>query len=612
MVKTRSQRAWHVIVTQIIVLSFLFSNSQPTQAAGATFLLSPSKGSYNVGATFSVGVYVNSGGLSINAAEATMSFDKDALKVNTISQSGSIFELWTAKPSYSNTKGTITFGGGATSPYKGSSGKVFSISFTALKQGQAQVSFSGGMITEYGPEGKNVYGGASTGSYTIAEKKPEVIEKPKEVPSDSTTKTPTKDTTTKPKPVDDSQTQATANATKGLLPPAPEITSTSHPNQDDWYPVDKVALDWKILPSIVGASLLLTESPSSTLGNTSDGVIQTKTYDKLADGKHYFHIKLQNGVGWGPTAHRSVLVDKTSPSTPRLEIDNGGDATNPSVLLKMASTDVTSGLSKYKLGFNNSDKDLEPRDYIAAPYQFEKLLPGRYSASVNAYDKAGNMASSSITFVVDPLKAPMITDMPKEIKAKDELIIRGASFYPNSTISIFVGSKNGDPAKYDIKTDENGDWNYFHSGKMAMGNYEIWAKVTDERGAESLGSTRQPLNVIAVDYVTAYGLYLIILLAFIIILLVLYIIILKKNFKGEKAKILEETLEAQKKVNDIFLALQEEVDELIIYADKKAGLSESERRIKEKIKEALDISEEFLNKEIEDIEKEIIVSKKKK
>lgn len=607
MVNTRPQRAWRFILTQIIVLSFLFSNSQPTQAAGATFVLSPSKGSYNVGATFSVGVYVNSGGLSINAAEATMSYNKDVLKVNTISQSGSIFELWTAKPSYSNTKGTISFGGGATSPYKGSSGKVFSISFTALKQGQAQVSFSGGMITEYGPEGKNVYGGAGAGSYTIAEKKPEVIEPPK---VDPVTVTPPKDPGTKPKPATDSQTPTAA--TKGLLPPAPEITSTSHPNQDDWYPVDKVALDWKILPSIIGTSLLLTESPSSTLGNTSDGVIQSKTYDKLADGKHYFHIKLQNSVGWGPTAHRSVLVDKTPPSTPRLEIDNGGDITNPSVLLKLSSNDTTSGLSKYKLNFNNTDKDLEPRDYIASPYQLEKLLPGRYSAFVNAYDKAGNMASSSITFVVDPLKSPMITDIPKEIKTKGELIIRGASFYPNSTISVFISNKGGDPIKNDIKTDENGDWNYFHSGKLAEGNYEIWAKVTDDRGAESLGSTRQPLNVIAVDYVTAYGLYIIILLAFIIILLVLYILIIKKNFKGEKAKILDETLEAQKKVNDIFLALQEEVDELIIYADKKAGLSESERRIKEKIKEALDISEEFLNKEIEDIEKEIIISKKKK
>jgi hypothetical protein len=58
--------------------------------------------------------------------------------------------------------------------------------------------------------------------------------------------------------------------------------------------------------------------------------------------------------------------------------------------------------------------------------------------------------------------------------------------------------------------------------------------------------------------------------------------------------------------------LQEEVDELVVYADKKPGLSESEKRVKEKIKEALDISEEFLTKEVEDIEKELAVVEKKK
>ena len=41
------------------------------------------------------------------------------------------------------------------------------------------------------------------------------------------------------------------------------------------------------------------------------------------------------------------------------------------------------------------------------------------------------------------------------------------------------------------------------------------------------------------------------------------------------------------------------------YADKKQGLSESERRVKDKILEALSISEEFITKEIEDVEKEI-------
>lgn len=53
------------------------------------------------------------------------------------------------------------------------------------------------------------------------------------------------------------------------------------------------------------------------------------------------------------------------------------------------------------------------------------------------------------------------------------------------------------------------------------------------------------------------------------------------------------------------------MDELIKLADKRPGLSETERRIKEKLQESLDISEEFISKEVEDMEKEIKLKKKK-
>ena len=45
-------------------------------------------------------------------------------------------------------------------------------------------------------------------------------------------------------------------------------------------------------------------------------------------------------------------------------------------------------------------------------------------------------------------------------------------------------------------------------------------------------------------------------------------------------------------------------------ADKKTGLSESEKRVKDKLQDALDISEEFIGKEIEDVNKEIHLKKR--
>jgi hypothetical protein len=54
-----------------------------------------------------------------------------------------------------------------------------------------------------------------------------------------------------------------------------------------------------------------------------------------------------------------------------------------------------------------------------------------------------------------------------------------------------------------------------------------------------------------------------------------------------------------------FKALREEVGEQIECLDGKPGLREDEKKIRDKLKEALDVSEKFIGKEIEDIEKEL-------
>ena len=45
--------------------------------------------------------------------------------------------------------------------------------------------------------------------------------------------------------------------------------------------------------------------------------------------------------------------------------------------------------------------------------------------------------------------------------------------------------------------------------------------------------------------------------------------------------------------------------ELIEYLDGKPGITKDERQVRDKLKEALDISEEFISKEIKDVEKEL-------
>ena len=68
---------------------------------------------------------------------------------------------------------------------------------------------------------------------------------------------------------------------------------------------------------------------------------------------------------------------------------------------------------------------------------------------------------------------------------------------------------------------------------------------------------------------------------------------------------LKETKEVAQSVARAFRALREKVQEQIEHLDKKPGLTKGEKEVRDKLQDALNISEEFIGKEIKDIEKEL-------
>jgi len=136
-----------------------------TADSGVSLYVTPSSGNYNVGDSINVSVKVNTKGETINAVKATLSFNEN-LKVKSISKSGSILGLWIEDPSYDNSSRKISFGGaGAGTTYKGSAGKIISITFKAEKAGKGTISFSSSSV-KYGATTIDV-GSTTGGSYTI-------------------------------------------------------------------------------------------------------------------------------------------------------------------------------------------------------------------------------------------------------------------------------------------------------------------------------------------------------------------------------------------------------------------------------------------------------------
>lgn len=584
-----------------LVINFFVPVAFAQSTAEATLFLSPASREVDVDSTFTVGINVNSGGGDgINASEASIKFDPNFLVVTNVTK-GDLFKLWTEEPAFSNTAGTITFGGGAPSAYRGNSGNIVNVTFSTKKAGETSVTFSSGVVLAMDGLGTNVLNGFGNATYTIKEK--EVVEEPepKEEPVKEVIKEePKKEVVEEPKE---------DPASKGIAPPLPEIDSITHKDENLWYSNNVPEFSWKILPDLTGISYLITDSPDSDPGAKSDGVIEAMTFEEQKDGEWYFHLKYQNTTGWGQIAHKKFMIDVTPPEAYKISVDMDGDSTNPAPKLVFKTEDLTSGLDYFDIKIDLETIKVSPEQVSKGYYQLSVLSPGDHEIAITAYDKAGNAASSSAMFIIDPLKAPIISDVPSILNSKEELMIRGESFYKNVTLKIYVGEDDADPREFITKTDDNGDWSYVHKRGLSKGVYEVWAKVVDDRGAQSSNSSKHLLNVITPSIVDSHGSLIILLLLIIIIGLIIEIVYLNKKHIEEKKRIKRETEEVKRKLSKIFAALREEVDELIELADKKPGLSESERRVKEKLQESLDISEEFIHKEVEDVEKEIKLGK---
>jgi len=140
-----------------LVLLFSVILALPANAQAASLYFSPSSGSYSVGRTLTVSVYVSSSDQAINAASGIISFPQDKLQVVSLSKVGSIMSLWVQEPSFSNTSGTINLNGG----------KIINIIFKAKTSGVAPLSFFSASVLANDGKGTNILTSPGSAKYNI-------------------------------------------------------------------------------------------------------------------------------------------------------------------------------------------------------------------------------------------------------------------------------------------------------------------------------------------------------------------------------------------------------------------------------------------------------------
>lgn len=567
--------AKNLIVFVFVCISFLlvlFSVS--SEANAASLYLSPSSGSYSVGQTATISVYVGSNGAVMNAASGNISFPTDKLQVISISRNGSVMDLWVQEPSFSNSAGTVSFEGIVLNPgFTGSAGRIINISFRVKSSGSGAITFSSGSVLANDGNGTNILD--TLGNATL----------------DLTGRAPSADV---------------AVPSADGVPPAPVISSSTHSDSQKWYANDTAKFKWNIPSGTTGAKLLIGKRPTSAPTVTYIPPISSKTVDDLDDGVWYFHVRLRNDVGWGDTTHFKLQVDTTKPSAFSIERADEDDTTNPQPSFIFDAEDETSGISHFEIAIDNGES-IKWTDDGEHTYKTSLLNFGDHKMTVKVIDGAGNYLEESIDFTIDPLSATEITEYPNILEKGESLIIEGETKYKNSQVMISL-QKDGEEIKvYEVLSDENGEFILKEGGELSRGDYKLWAQILDDRGAKSDISEKVNITVRRVSF-SLGDIQAVNVLIFISIILLIIAWYAHHTFVLIRQRVRKEADEAENALHNAFELLRSETEKHIEKLEKKGKkktLTREEKRVMRLFKKNLSDAEKFIGKEIDDINRVI-------
>lgn len=555
---------------------FLLSASS---AEAASLYFAPSSGSYAVGTNIAVSVYVSSSGEAMNAASGVLSFTKDKLEVVSLSKGESIFSLWVQEPSFSNLTGAANFEGIVLNPgFTGSAGKIITVNFKAKSAGTAYINFSSGSVLANDGSGTNILSSLGSAQLSLG------IELPK-VPEVVTG-----------------------------LPAAPQISSSTHPDQNEWYNASNAKFTWPLPSDIVAVKLLYNTSPSSAPTIFYDSPISEKEINDVKDGSYYLHVQLKNKAGWSGVSHFRFQIDTQEPSSFAITEISREDATDPRAQFDFDAQDEVSGIDHYEIQIDEGALEMW-KDDGNHRYENKLFVPGKHTLKANVFDKAGNFLASSIDFLIEPLDAPEITEYPKELTDQENLIIRGASRYPNAQVIVWIQKEGEESKSSTVQSNNDGTFTFVSKEKLPSGTYKIWAEVVNTYGARSLPSEKLTIAVTAVKSTLSgiigkiiIALSILIPIAALIIILLLVIwhgwhkfLILKKRHKKEVEKTDDVLYRALVFIKD---TTQKQV-KLLSRIKAKRELTEKEEKAIIQIKESLHNAGKLAQKEIEDIEKDV-------
>lgn len=540
---------------------------------------------------FSATVYVSTAGLPINNAEATIHFPTDLLSIDSVSNTGSIFNIWVEQPTFSNSAGTVYFNGGLPTPgYSGESGQALKINFRAKKVGLANVSFGTSAVRANDGSGTNVLVGARGTTVSVVSGTPNLP--PAVIPP----------TVTEPPPVQ--------QTTPGV-PRAPIITSNDMPDQNAWFNKTEATFFWDIPSDVSAVRLVLSTSPNTAPSINYDPPIGSKYLSNLNDGILYLNGQFRNSFGWGRIASRKIQIDTTEPTDLSLKTDI---TENDLISIEASAKDALSGMGSFTV-LNGSEKIAEASakaNNEPVKFSLPPLESGNHKLSLRAYDKAGNYIESDFSIEAPKTKSPKITHYPEYIKVGSKIEIRGKSPYVGTEVNVWIKEEGKNAESHLVRPDEDKIFSFTSDTIDETGNISVWAETIRSGGVKSAPSEKVYVSVKESDAVwlgTRAIQIISVAITFLILvfglLALIYFGIRKLN--AIKRKLRRDLIHTEQEVHKVFQILKGDTKrhvKMLEKASTKRKLTKEEGIILADLSEGLDETEKYLSQKIKNIQKE--------
>lgn len=395
----------------------LFANT----ASAASLLFVPGTGEFSTGKEFTVDLKIDSEGVGLNAAQATLRFPKETLQVTKVEKTNSAFNFWLEEPIYSNEDGIISFIGGTPYGVSGASIQVIRITFTSKGSGTAPINIVDAAVTASDGSGTNILSKTGGATFTIS-------------PTGAAV------TAVIPEPQQIVREPAPASS----LPGKPVLSVPLYADPAGWSNHSNIfTASWELPLDISGVNTALNKTQNFVPNQESAGLFNNKTFVALSDGVWYLHVRFQNNIGWGPTTHYRIAVDTQPPLPFQITTNESEASDNPAPKFIFKTSDALSGLTSYRMRAGNENWVVIPTKNFNGSFALPIENPGKYRIVVQAIDQAGNSIENSIEHELIALPSPAFTFVTERIFSEESqgLTFKGTAD-PSTELTLVIKRGN--------------------------------------------------------------------------------------------------------------------------------------------------------------------------